>query len=299
MRLIDKLIEGHGRADEFSIHPIGDVHCGGRNCAEKALGREVKEIYQNPNAYWFSGGDLIEAIKPHDIRFDFDILPDWMVEGDADSTREALNDIVKQQKRRICDILQPIAGKCLGLMEGNHEYTIRKRGNTDIHKDICDELGCTNLTDETVIRLRFRRLKGSVITVVIYARHGYGGGRTDGAEPNKLGRLLAEWELADICFSGHTHTFCIIPPKAVMGIPRSGSLPDELYQRYRWAANWGCWQYSHPVGPSSYVSRAAYPARPMLTTKAVIQPFHTTFRPKNGQQTEIPSPLIELRAITL
>jgi hypothetical protein len=299
MKLIDKLIEGHGRADEFSIHPLGDVHCGAKNCAEKALNKEVKKIYQDPNAYWFSGGDLLEAIAPHDKRFDFSILPKWMLENDAEDTAEALNDIIRQQKQRICAILQPIKNKCLGLLEGNHEYAIRKNSNRNIHKEICEELECVNLTDETMMRLRFRRLKGYVVVVVVYARHGYGSGRTDGAEPLKLGRMLAEWEDADICFSGNTHTFHIMPPKPVLSIPRSGRLPDELYQRYRWAANWGCWQYSHSVGPSTYPSRQCFPARAMLTTKAVIQPFHKEYRQKNGKTTEIPSPLIEVRAITL
>ena len=131
--------------------------------------------------------------------------------------------------------------------------------------------------------------------IIIYARHGYGGGRTPGAEPNKLARMMDEWEVADICFSGHSHTFDIAPPKPVLGIPHSGKIPEELTQRYRFAANPGCYIYSHSTGPSTYASRACYPARPMLTVKAMIKPF--AHRVVKGS--DIATPHIELRGITL
>ena len=295
MILIDEEIKCKSRSDIFDIYPLGDVHLGARNCAEKPLREHVKTIFNDPNARVILGGDLTNLITPVDaLRFDAGVLPDWMLKGDESTIRKRLNDIAFQERKRIQDILRPISKKILGAVEGNHEFQMRKRHNYYTHQLLCDELGTTDLTDEAVLRLRFVRQK-AVSTVVIYLCHGWGGGRTAGAEPLKLARMLEEWECADICWRGHSHTFHIMPPKPVMGLPRSGDLPKELTQKYRWAANWGCWLYSHAVGDSSYESRACYPAKPMLTVKAVIKPF-ACFK-QNGKQIE--QPHIELRAITL
>ena len=243
-------------------------------------------------------GDLMDCIKPQDTkRFDFDILPDWMFDGEADTVRGKLSDILEQQLGRLVGIkglLRPIMTKCLGCIEGNHEFQIRKRYNEDIHKSICTKLKCKDLTDEALSRLRFKRDK-AIVTVIVYTQHGHGGGRTAGSEPIHLARLRDEWEVADICVRSHSHTFGIIPPKPVLGIPRTGELPHECTQRYRFAANCGCWLYSHPRGKSTYASRANYPARPMLTFKSVIKPFRRVFMNKK----EYNIPHIELRQITL
>ena len=295
MRLLDKLILCNGRADVFEIYPIGDAHIGARSCAEKPLRKLIKEVQDNPMAYWVGGGDLYDAIKPQDSkRFDMDIMPDWMMEGDAVTTREKLNDILHQQHLRIVELFAPIAHKCIGLIEGNHEYDIRKHYNQNIHKALCNKLGAEDLTDEACIRLRFK-MKGPVATIKLYIRHGYGGGRTAGAEPNKLDRLINEWEDFDICLTGHSHTFDILPPKPVLGMPSSGAILPELTTRYRWAANWGCWCYSHSSGPSGYASRACFPARPMLTVKVVIKPFARKWMGKK----DVPCPKVEIRHIPL
>ena len=299
MRIIEKVIHADGRSDEFEIYPLGDTHIGAHGCAEKLLRKHVKGIADNPNAYAIGGGDIGDLILPMDNkRFDFDSLPDWMLEGDAITTRERLNDILKQQLDRIDDILNPIPSeRWLGAISGNHEASIAKYYNSAIHKAICNRLDIQDLSDEAIVRLKFVRGKGfkTSAVIILYIRHGYGGGRTRGAEANKIGAMIDEWEIADICFTGHTHTFRIEPPKPVLEIPRQGKVPKECTCRYRWGANWGCWQLSHPSGPGSYASRACYPARPMLAVKAVIKPFHCTY--VKGKTIETPH--VELRQITL
>jgi predicted phosphodiesterase len=295
MKIIDKSISVSGRSSEIEIYPLGDLHIGSRSCAENKIKKVVKDIQDNPNAYWFGGGDYLDAIKPMDAkRFDMDTLPDWMLEGDSDSVRDMLNDILNQQFIRLDKILQPIKDKCLFCLEGNHEYSIRKYHNQDINKTICESLGAANGTDEVCVRLTFSRGTGCSV-VKLYACHGHGGGRSCGSEPGHLHGLLSEWEDADILFRGHSHTYHIIPPKPVLYLPNRGKLPKELHSRYRHAANWGCWLFSHPTGSSTYASRACYPARPMVTCKAVIKPFNEA-----GKRSErYTQPHIEIRSITL
>jgi len=293
MKLIDRLVKCQGRADVIEIVPFGDCHIGSRNCAETPLRQIIKSLPEN--ALVILGGDIIDAIRPQDIkRFDFDTLPDWMIGGDADTTRDMLGDIVNQQIKRAVDIFSPIKDRIVGAIEGNHERDVLKYAGFAAHKAICKGLGIQDLTDQALIRFRFQRLK-AVKTFIIYIRHGYGGGRTAGAEPQKLDRMLNEWEQASVCFTGNTHCFHILPPKPVLEMPRSGAIPKELTCRYRWAGNWGCWLYSHAEGASSYASRACYPARPMLTCRAVLRPF--TVVQKDSQQ--LSKPEIELRSITI
>lgn len=294
MQIIDREFTCLSRTDEFEFYPIGDCHLGARNVAETPLRKHIKIIATTKNAYWIGGGDLVNAIKPSDIRFDVSILPEWILAGDAKITEEKLSDIVGEECKKVAELFSPIDTKCLGCLEGNHEYSVKKTYNENIQKRICAHLGVKDLTDETMIRLRFKR-GHAVRTVKLYLRHGYGSGRSPGAEPTKLQRMLDEWEDATICFQGHTHTHDILPAKPVMGLPDSGQLPKELTQRYRYAANWGCWLYSHAIGSSTYESRACYPAKPMVTVKAVIRPFATkAMKGFNWEQ-----PHIELRAITL
>lgn len=189
--------------------------------------------------------------------------------------------------------MKPLKGRIIGALEGNHEYTIRKCHNEDIHGYICSSLETDNLTDEAIIRFRFTRKGGSSAVVMVYLQHGNGGGRSYGAEPNHLGKLRDNWESCDIVLRGHSHTPHILPPKPVLYVPKSGKVPDELHIKHRYAANWGCWKYSHMSGPSSYESRANYPAHAMETCEILITPFAPTSQKKETQVK------IEMRSVVI
>lgn len=274
MKIIERVIQCNKRSDICNLYPLGDVHLGSRNCAEKPLRAHVRRIADDPQAVWFGGGDVLDCIKPQDAkRFDVKTMPDWIMEGDADTTRDNLSDILTQQLKRLTGILKPIAHKCIGLMEGNHEAAIRRHYNQDIHGALCNKLDAQDLTSYCWIRLKFKRSNKAAKNIDVVAQHGCGGGRSDGAESLHLGRMIKKWEMADIVFRGHSHTYTVAPPKPVLYVPATGKMPKELSVRYRYAANWGCWLYSHAAGPSTYDETADYPARPMMTEYAQIQPF--------------------------
>lgn len=309
--MLDKVIECKSRSVRVEGFPLYDTHIGKRNFAEAPFIKQRTEILRRstmPNRHVFVllGGDLVNAINPADIRrFDFDELADWFIVpsaaemAKATTSREVatvirskLNNICQQEVDKAVSLLEPIKHLIIGAIYGNHEKMMRTKQNVDVHSAYCDRLGIVGMTDEALIRLRFKRPNLATSTVIIYMRHGYGGGRTAGAEPNKLQRMVDEWECADVCLSGHTHTYCILPPKPVPYIPSSGKLPvDDLLYKYRFGANPGTWLLSHLPGPGSYESSACYPARPMMTLKIVIWPFWTY--KVHGRQVERPK--IELR----
>jgi predicted phosphodiesterase len=295
MYLLDEVIECKSRSDRIEIFPFFDCHIGKRNCAEGAIKKQIAEIIRRsrlPNRHVrvLLGGDQLNAINPADIRrFDFNELADFFVDSDAKTTRERLGDIVNQEVKRAAGVFDPVKHLIIGALTGNHEKSMKTKQNVNVHGALCTKLGIRDLTDEAAIRIITLRGASTQMTK-IYLRHGYGGGRTAGAEPMKIDRMVAEWEDFDVCLTGHSHTFCISPPKPILYIP-GGKLPKHLPTRYRFGANPGCWLLSHMEGVGSYESAACYPARPMMTLKIVIWPFWSTKR--SGDRIERPK--IELR----
>lgn len=298
MRIIDIDIDCAGRSDRVEVFPFFDMHVGKDNCNEAAIKKQVQEISKreimpNRHVVVLLGGDATNAISSNDRkRFNFTDVADWVINGKAKDVKDALADMPRREVKRVNELLGPVKHLIKGAISGNHEEALRKYHNMDIHQMLCDELGCENLTDEALIRFRFRRKPGKTSTCIIYMRHGYGGGRKVGAEPNKLTDMLDEWECADVCLSGHTHTFCVLPPKAVAIIPTHGQVIDRLLWKHRFAANPGCWVDSHSFGRGTYESGACYPARTFMTCKIVIWPFFEQHQ--NGRGFNIPK--IELRS---
>lgn len=289
MKVIEKKVKGEGRTDEWRVYTIGDAHIGKINTCEQAVIRVVDRIKHDDHALWVGGGDLLDCIKPSDVkRWDPACMPDWMFEGSALDIRERMRDVVKCQVDRAVSILDPIKDKCVGLLEGNHEYSIRKHCNCDVQRELCGALGTTDLTDCAFVEFLFRRLAGhGGNRVVGFFTHGHGGGRTAGAEPNHLARMLLDKD-CDFAARGHSHTFHILPPVISLTV-KQGRCGNEgrIGQRVRRAYNWGCYVLSYPEGPSTYETRACYPARPLTTACVAIRPFRQTSRVINGTKRDI------------
>jgi predicted phosphodiesterase len=280
LKLIDREVSCKSRSDAFYLYAIGDTHIGARNCSETHVRSLIKHIQKTPNALWVGGGDYCDCINPKDSkRFTFEGLPDWVLEGKADSVRKRLTDICKQERERFTEMVEPIADKCIGLIEGNHESSIKQHYNSAHHETMCDELGVDDLTDAAFVRLRFKS-GGLARTITMFVCHGHGGGRAAGSEPNHLYRLAMD-KRADIVMRGHSHTFHILCPIVELSIPASGSLPKECNQTTKRAGNWGCWVKSYAAGPATYDSRACFPARPLSTLEVVIKPLVHNFNDKS------------------
>ena len=320
MNIVDHVFDNLNSKHVTTLYPLGDLHVGALNCAEKALKVLVKEIADDPNAVWLGGGDLIDAVTLKDNkRFDVGNLPEWLINDKSGSARFMLGDLIKAQKDRFLDIVDPIKDKCLGLIEGNHEFDIYKHYGRDLQNELVTELDTVNLTDMAFIRLIFRTnyrsvnksldrksskarennegSRGRVITVL--ACHGMGGGRTAGAEANKLARLAADKD-CDILLTGHSHSFCIPAPVPMMYVSRSTKCtPISFLTREKYVANWGSMMYTYAKGPSTYASRANYPVRPMYTVRAVIEPFKQKHISNNCGETDTCQGNIRLEQVKL
>ncbi len=131
------------------------------------------------------------------------------------------NDVMGVQMDYVASLLKPIASKCLGLVEGNHEWMAKKRYARDIYWELCRQMaayagvepgalavGASGFFLPTFVR-KTGRTEGNNWRLRIFAHHGYGGGMLHGAHALTLGRVLGNYE-ADIALLGHRHVFSMV-----------------------------------------------------------------------------------------
>ena len=187
------------RKTGFSIIPLGDIHLGTKACDEKALKETIDHIAQNPNCYWVGMGDYADFINLADPRFDSKVLAPWL------STKD-LDNLAAIQASKVAEYLEPIKKKCLGLLCGNHEETIRRRYSYHVAEHICNSLGVKYLTWAALIRIVAidDAVQGGHDAIRLYAEHGTGGGRYTGAKLNAI-QMDGKFIDAEIYCRGHVH----------------------------------------------------------------------------------------------
>lgn len=265
MQVKQFIIPYSSRSEKIYIYPLGDIHAGTVHCAEDEFRAKVREVQDNPLAYWLGMGDYGDCITPYDPRWEPSLLaiPDW-VEQD---------NIVECQRKRIVRLLEPIKDKCIGLLYGNHEESIRRHTHTNVHKNICDDLGVDNLGYSCFIHFVFKRkgllgqrheswlLKG-------FFTHGTGGARTEGAKLNYLVRVMQSFE-ADIYGYAHVHSMQTHTPDFLGSTDQS----LEIKAKPKVGALTGCWFRTYTQGPiASYGEQRVYPPSKIGCPVFVIEP---------------------------
>jgi len=210
MRVIRRQFYNVKRADEYRIVPIGDVHIGSKACDEGLFRQVVKRVQECDNCYWIGMGDYADFINLKDKRFDPAILADWLTLAD-------LNDLAAAQRDRFLGIVEPIAGKCLALVEGNHERTITRHYERAIYAEIVSAIkGMAGIDADDRLGLGFcgwlvlsffrggKRKRAGGRNVTINLHHGFVGGRLAGAKALNMQRWLWSHD-CDIAVFGHSH----------------------------------------------------------------------------------------------
>lgn len=214
MKTIRHSLEYSSALDTFRLYHLTDWHVGARAFNEKLFRQHVKAIADDPTAYWIGGGDYIDAVtQVNDKRYKPETLAAWVL---------GHTDLMAAQADYAVDLIKPIAHRCLGLVEGNHEWTARNHYARDIYayivKEIAHEAGKTAgdlaLGAGGFVVLSFTRVSGKTKAnqwrFRIFAHHGYGGGRLPGGHALTLGRALGDYE-ADLILMGHRHVLSVVP----------------------------------------------------------------------------------------
>ena len=184
---------------EFRLFCLGDIHAGTVHCVEEHIKRKVVEIKEKKNTYWIGMGDYAEFITPRDKRFDPSLrsISGW-VEPD---------NIAHCQTEWLTKLFEPIKEKCVGLLYGNHENSIRIYNHDNVIKNLCDKLEVDNLGYSCFLRLFFKRENSNESHLVkgVFT-HGSSGAITEGAKLMALMRFMKSFN-ADIYGYGHVHDY--------------------------------------------------------------------------------------------
>lgn len=210
------------RNTPWRLYPLGDIHFGAEACDKDAFREKVQEIAADPHGYWIGMGDYIDGIGYHDKkRFDPDTL-------DKEFTIGQLTDIFNVEAAMFLKAVAPIKHKCLGMLCGNHEESIRIHSHTDPGLSMANHMGVPDLRYSAAITIKVYDEHGqeakrhpsdevpykrSRYTVRVYGHHGWGGGRTDGGKVQKVTRDMLDIAPADthIFLMGHVHVEAAIP----------------------------------------------------------------------------------------
>ena len=215
MRSITRIIEYSSRADEFTIHPLADIHFGAAACDEKRFSERLDEIDADPLALWLMLGDQLDCIGHKDPRFDISSLPRWLVLRWHESGKLGLAQHQRNELAERINAHETLGDKLLAVVEGNHEAMIRKHQDIDAYLSLIERLhrGSAErlaLGVSGFVTLRFRRTVGEnetragTFSVVIYLHHGWGGGDLAGGINLKLERQMDRYG-ADVYLMGHHH----------------------------------------------------------------------------------------------
>ena len=246
------------RFEPWRLWALGDVHWGAGACDEEAFKRTVAKIAEDEHAYWLGLGDYCDHIGHRDKRFDpSEITPDITVKD--------LDNIFNRQIRGFFDLVKPIKAKCIGMLCGNHEESVRLYSIQDPAKSLAEWMGVPDLRYSATIKIKVfdsgshTPEKGrSRYALNLFAHHGWGGGRKSGAHVNRIEYDIMDMAPAntDIVFMGHVH-------KLIGGI-RAGFRVSEWgpprlipYER-AWAVT-GTYLKTWRQGGTTYAERSGFP----------------------------------------
>ena len=180
--------------DHVNIYPLADLHIGDPHSLSGLIGERFEIIKKDPHGLVILNGDLLNTALKNSV---------------SDVYAEKLSPMA--QITRLVDNLSPIKDRIIGATTGNHENRVYRMDGVDIMRLVCRELGIEDRYDPcgVLIFLRFGKKRchhGGQMPqcYTIYATHGSGGGRKEGAKAIRLADMASIID-ADVYIHSHTH----------------------------------------------------------------------------------------------
>lgn len=181
--------------DVLEIHCFADEHVGDAHCDFERLKQRINEVKNKKNAYCILNGDILDYASRSSI-------------GDIE-TREF--NIMEQIAKGV-ELFEPIKDKILCITNGNHENRAYRKEGIDISKLVAMQLGLGDIYSPTSVMLfldfgkalKSHGNKNTKQHYTIYANHGSGGGRKEGAKAIRLADMASIVD-ADVYIHSHTH----------------------------------------------------------------------------------------------
>lgn len=234
--------------DHLIIRPIGDVHIGNPAFDSAYWERLLREVRDTPNMYWIGVGDYIENANKRQKH------------GAVYHTPPP-----SRQAREFVEQVAPIAGKCLGLIGGNHDFWTKDDSDFDPVEQIAERLGLADRygEDGLVVRLETgsrtkpgrRDVRGSSpCRYTLYVTHGSSGSALVSGKALALERA-GNACLADVIVGGHVHSEIVF--KSLIYTPQWSDKVECSYREVVYVNSGSLLNYT------AYARRARYRPQPV------------------------------------
>ena len=241
--------------DYVELHIFADEHIGDEHSDIKRVMQRIEEVKSNPNAYCILNGDIMDNATKTSI---------------GDTYTQELNPM--EQLRLSIELFEPIKDKCLCITHGNHENRTYRKEGINLSALMSAQLGLLDRYTPTsaVIFLRFGKMSSGVkehngsgevrkMCYTIYALHGSGGGRKEGAKAIRLADMASIVD-ADIYIHSHTH-LPMVMKEAFHRIDKNNSrvsIVDKLFVNTASNLDYGGYGEAGEFKPSSKQSPIIY-----------------------------------------
>ena len=228
-----------------NVYIIADTHIGDPQADTCLIARRVEQVARDPHGLCILDGDLMNTALRN---------------GVSDVYGEVASPM--QQIDEACALLEPIKHKIIGATTGNHESRTYKSDGIDMTRLVCRQLGIEGkyAPEGVLIFLRFgtrngnsrHRDQNNAQWYSIYATHGSGGGRKEGAKAIRLADMAAIVD-ADVYIHSHTHLPMIFREAFFrVNVPTgSAALVDKLFVNTGAALGYGGYGQQQEYKPSS------------------------------------------------
>jgi hypothetical protein len=267
---------------EFRIWGLADIHWGNKGVAVDRLDSDIRAIQSDPCSFWFGLGDYADYIGIGDKRFDPDVVAAVLEVRDLGRLGRTLCE-------QVGDLLDPIASKCLGVGQGNHDrmYELRQE-QQGLTAELAVRLGapylgycsfcdlvfiyaptakaCPKMVNESDAPKGVRRW-----TVRVFNHHGAGWAQTEGGKINRLVGFMMHFD-ADLTFVGHLHDQYV---KARCRL-RADDDCSRLVEQPQIGIMTGSYLRTYAQGATGYGEIKGYAPVPLGAVSAYITPYHQT-----------------------
>lgn len=181
---------------QVTLYPIVCMHLGAPQADIAFIKEHVARIAADPTGRWISMGDSGECVtraSKGEI-YDQTMSPDAQIDA-------------------VVNLLEPIRGKGLFGISGNHDRRISKLSGVDWTNALCARLGIPYLGLSAFMRVvltRKQERSNSAQAVDCFFHHGTDSSSNIGGKVNKA-RALGELVEADAVFSAHSHICGEVP----------------------------------------------------------------------------------------
>ena len=247
---------------------LGDIHLLNRGCHETLLDETIAQIADDPLALWFGMGDYADLISTTDKRFDPEMI------GERVSVKQ-LGKLGPTAKALILEKFLPIADKCVGMLQGNHEWSYAQHFEQAIVQDVVEEL---NEYLDGKWRIPYMHYSGFRDLIFhrgrhsrrfrICAHHGAGYAATKGGKLNRLLRFMAGFD-ADMYFMGHVHA---VTDDTVIVVGADDACRHLIQSQTKVGCITGTFLRTYVEGTSGYGERKLYDPTPLGAPRIWIEP---------------------------